>query len=69
MLSDIRPQWLNVARRCQSVACKQNGISLVTMKILVGADGNPIVYQEPFLIKIEPISQVERLLELLAKLD
>lgn len=68
-ITDIRPQWLNVARRIQSAACRQNGIAVVTIKVIVGADGNPILYEEPTLVKIEPVSQAHRLLEILGTLE
>ena len=55
MTEDIRPKWKNVARRMQSVACKQNGYAIVTIQVLVGPSGDPAFWFEPALRKIEPM--------------
>ena len=50
---DIKPEWLNVARRMQSVSGSQ-GYSIVTMNILCDASGRPVMWTEPQQLKIEP---------------
>ena len=54
MTQDLHPQWLNVARRCQSVSCQQGGYALVTIKVLVGCEGEPVWWFEPEMSRIEP---------------
>ena len=53
--TDLRTNWLNVARRLQSVA-KSQGLSILEIRVLVDADGEPLGRMEPTQIKIEPKS-------------
>jgi hypothetical protein len=50
---DIKPQWLSVARRMQSVA-KTEGYAVVTISVLVDPDGCPQAWLEPRTCRIEP---------------
>ena len=51
---DIKPDWLNVIRRLQSVACRQKGYAIVSMQVLVDEEGNPVFWTEPSMVKLEP---------------
>lgn len=55
---DIKPQWLNVARRLQSVSRQNDGIGILHLKVMVNQDGNPIFWVEPDIIKLEPKGSV-----------
>lgn len=52
---DIKPNWLNVARKWQSVCCQQNGFAVVTMRVLIGPGGEPVMWFEPTMQHIEPM--------------
>jgi hypothetical protein len=52
---DINPEWMSVIRRLQSVS-KSNGLSVVSIAILVDADGKPISWTAPEKILLEPKS-------------
>lgn len=54
MISDLRPEWVNAARRQQSVACKTNGFAVLTFEVVISPDGNPAFWFEPIIRKIEP---------------
>jgi len=58
---DIKPQWLSVARRLQSMS-KSEGLSIVSIRILCRADGTPISWTAPVQTKIEPKSELSALL-------
>lgn len=60
---DIKPAWLSLIRRFQSVA-KTNGFAVITMTVLVDKDGTPITWLEPKLTKIEPKTPYAALFEL-----
>ena len=65
---DIRPQWLSVVRRLQSVARRDNhGLAVLTIAILVDADGKPVQWTEPKRTLIEPKASAEQLLALLTE--
>jgi len=59
---DIRPEWLNIARRLQSKARgNQPGILLLRIDILVDMDGNPIIWSKPECTLMEPTRMGEEL--------
>lgn len=65
---DIKPGWLNVARRLQSVSRKQAGYAVISVRVLVNADGEPLLWNDPTVTKLEPLRAAERFLsDLLAK--
>lgn len=64
-IQDIKPQWLNVARRLQSVVRKNYGCAVVHMDLLIQAD-TPVYWLEPTIRRIEP--RVDDATELLKKL-
>lgn len=68
MTSDIKPRFLNAARRLQAAASKHHtGITLMTMHIVL-IDGEPVVYTEPKTLIFEPKSQSHAVREFLDKL-
>lgn len=66
MTSDLRPKWLNVTRSLQKAACKNNGIAIVSSRILVNNQGDPVTWTEPDLVKLGPLSSQDELIRLLA---
>lgn len=63
---DLKPGWLNVVRRLQSVATSQ-GYAIVTIRVLVNAEGLPVLWTEPTQCKIEPkVTNAEAALAILA---
>ena len=59
---DLRPEWLNIARRLQSKARgRQPGFLLMKIDILVDLDGNPIIWSKPDCILMEPTRMGELL--------
>ena len=61
---DLKPPWLNVARRMQSVS-KTGGLALVSITVLVDLEGVPRLWMEPTCKKIEPRKASQDILELL----
>ena len=78
-ISDLRPPWLNVARRLQSMARSkinaEGGYAVLSICILVNADGNPasIEYGDPLIWTKPEVSRLEpkkaNVLEILGKLS
>jgi len=65
---DIKPGWLNVARRLQSVSRKQAGYAVVSIRVLVNADGEPLLWNDPTVTRLEPLRAAEQFLsDLLTK--
>lgn len=63
---DIRPQWLSVIRRLQSVArSKNHGLAILEIKVLVDASGVPVQWTEPNVTRLEPKGSKDELLALL----
>lgn len=63
--TDIRPGWLNVIRRLQSVAhCNQATYTIITFTVLVDPEGCPRLWLEPECRKVEPKRTSEDLLKL-----
>ena len=60
---DVQDAWHNVTRRMQSVA-KSDGFSVVTVKVLVRADGTPVTWEVNSHI-LEPKSLQKTLLSLI----
>ncbi len=51
----IRPQWQKLAARLQHEARKSTGYGIVCIRaILIDANGNPVLWTEPSLTKLEP---------------
>lgn len=51
----IRKQWEPLVQRLQSKACRQEGFAVINVTFLVGPDGNPVLWGEPSMTKIEPL--------------
>jgi hypothetical protein len=66
---DIRPGWLNFARRLQSVARRGHHYGIISVKVLVDRSGNPVQWTEPQRTGIEPERSgwLDKLLEDLTK--
>lgn len=63
---DIRAPWLNVIRRLQAATSGNKGHAILTIQIVVDAQGLPVVWSEPNCTKIEPMSRGDEFLRLLA---
>jgi hypothetical protein len=62
---DIKPQWLNVIRRLQSACYGNQGLAVLSIRVLVDERGEPILWTEPSRIKLEPkATGLETLLDL-----
>lgn len=55
MSEDLQPNWMNIARRCQSIVCQEQGFAVVTIRVLVGPSGDPVLWMQPKIEKIEPL--------------
>lgn len=66
---DIKPEWLNIARRLQAAVSRSHnqGLAVIRIAILVNAEGKPINWCEPEMKLLEPKSQQAALLELLTQ--
>ena len=62
LTTDIKPGWLNVIRRFQSESGKQNGFAIITMKVVVDSEGNPVFWTSPEACKLEPKRGAEKFL-------
>jgi len=60
---DINPQWFPVIRRLQSIA-KSNGLAVLSISILVDAEGKPQVWTAPDKVLIEPKSAASAVIAL-----
>lgn len=56
---NIRREWNGFIQRLQGAACSQAGYAIISIRLIVGPDGNPVVWTEPQLSKIEPLSSRE----------
>jgi len=79
LTADIKPEWagvhaaitksvLNIVRRLQSEAHTE-GCAILTIRVAVNADGNPICWSKPEVVKLEPKASchVDELLAALTK--
>lgn len=62
---DIKPEWLAVIRRLQSVS-KNGGLTIISISVIVDQDGIPKFWLEPRCRKIEPRKSAEEILATLA---
>lgn len=63
---DIQREWLAVIRRLQSVS-KSEGLSVITISILVDKDGVPQAWTAPQKTLIEPKNAASAILALFAE--
>lgn len=45
--------WLNIVRRLISVS-RSGGHAIITMRVVVDSDGQPVFWAEPDMVRIEP---------------
>jgi len=51
----LRPQWQKLAARLQHEARKTCGYGIITVRVIVvDGNGNPVLWTEPSLTKLEP---------------
>jgi len=52
---NIKPVWWNgLTQRLQQAACSQNGYAIIRISVMVDKDGNPVLWNEPIVTRIEP---------------
>lgn len=61
--SHIQSRWLSVAARLQQTAVQQRKHAILTISVLVDEGGTPLCWTEPRMVKLEPKSQTEQLIE------
>lgn len=66
LTDDVQPQWLNVIRRLQAACHGNQGLAILSINVLVNADGKPMQWSEPKRTKLEPKSESGVVMELLA---
>jgi len=62
LTKDIKPEWknwLNLARRLQSVASKQEGLAIAKMWVVLKSDGTPLLWTSPEVTYLEPKRKVD----------
>jgi hypothetical protein len=64
---DIRPKWLNAARRLQSLAkppahMEDCGYSVMVFRVLLDDQGDPVLWEKPVRVQLEPKSACKNLL-------
>ena len=64
MTQDIRPEWLNVARRLQAAASQQQGAAVISVRIVVSGI-SPVCWTEPEVIKLEPKAKGAEIIKLI----
>lgn len=64
---DLKPQWLNVARRLQQCAacCGNSGVAIMSLNIIINPDGLPEGFSEPKIVKLDPKRNKDVLISLL----
>lgn len=66
MSTDLRPKWLNVTRSLQKAACRNEGVAVVSARVVVDSGGDPITWTEPDVVRLGPLSSHDDLIKLLA---
>lgn len=62
LTQDIKPEWkdwLNLARRLQSVAKSQEGLAIAKFWVVLQADGTPLLWTSPEVTYLEPKRRVD----------
>lgn len=65
---DIQTAWFNVLRRLQAAGSTE-GLSLISITVLVNRDGVPLLWLEPQCRKIEPKKSAQEVIEMLDDQD
>jgi len=63
---DVKPCWFNFIRRLQSVGAQNNGYAIITISVVIDADGDPKLWTEPRVTKLEP-KRIDDVLAILAQ--
>jgi len=64
---DIKPAWLNPIRRLQSVAKRNSGMAIISMKFVIDENGDPVQWTDPRVTLLEPKRDRETILRLLTE--
>lgn len=51
--------WLNLARRLQSIARKQEGLAIAKFWVVLKSDGTPLLWTAPEVTYLEPKRRVD----------
>lgn len=51
--------WLNLCRRLQSIATKQEGLAIAKFWVVLKADGTPLLWTSPEVTYLEPKRRVD----------
>lgn len=60
-------RWFGAIRQLRQVG-QSRGLSVITLKVLVDADGNPLQWGKPRRAELSPLSDNDRFYELLERL-
>jgi hypothetical protein len=55
----VKPKWLSFVSRIQGIAREHKGHAVITIRVVVDADGLPVIWSEPKLLKLEPLSSTQ----------
>jgi len=53
-IQDLKPGWLNIARRMQQVAKTQQGLAIMRVTVIVDETGAPVQWLAPEMSLFEP---------------
>lgn len=62
LTQDIKEEWrdwLNLARRLQSIAKKQEGLAIAKFWVVLKSDGTPLLWTSPEVTYLEPKRRVD----------
>jgi hypothetical protein len=62
-IQDLKPGWLNIARRMQQVARTQQGLAIIRVTVIVDESGAPIQWLAPEMSLFEPKSSKTQFLD------
>lgn len=69
LAQDIKPGWFNLVRRMQAAARCQQGYAILTIRVVVDADGKPLTWTEPSVTNLSPRSSSHQWISLLMGVD
>lgn len=47
------------------MACRQKGLAILSVRVVVSGDGEPVFWTEPEMLKLEPISHSEQIIAIM----
>ena len=65
---DIHRKWFDVVRRLQSSTSNVRTVSILQLNIVIDKNGDPLLWTEPKLTKLEPRSGRQAVVDLLRQL-